>query len=147
MPDLVKAGPTCRVFQQFRAERVREAINRCLLAAQQRWGSELVDTISRFTGQIHDGIDPTDFSFLPYIPPPFEYAEHLFQLRLKGRGDDGKYIMEKHTCTGAPRFLFERGNGIGVYCGSDPKFPFDIKLGSVSIDHPRCLYDDHIGCF
>lgn len=143
MPDLIVAGPTCRIFQQFLAERVRDAINRCLLAARHRWGSERLDAMRRFACQVYDGVNPADMSMLPHEPSESDYPSPLLELRLKVRGDDGQFFVEQHM--GVPMYRKPRANGIGVYCGSGPKFLVDIKMGSLFIECPASNYLGHAG--
>lgn len=58
VPDLVKAAATSRVFQECQGERERAAINRCLEAAEARWGPDLLPKLGTMSSLWIFGLHP-----------------------------------------------------------------------------------------
>jgi hypothetical protein len=69
MLDLIRAAPTCRLFREALRERVRAVVNRCLQAAEEEVGTDLLSTTATAVSLSNFGLDAGSLEALPAAPP------------------------------------------------------------------------------
>lgn len=91
--DLIKAAPTNRLFLGVLKEKLQAGVNRCLAAAQSRWGSHLSTYSMAFSLSAFGLHPPTLHTLLqthhPQPPPavPIMLVDGIYKARLRGGMD------------------------------------------------------------
>lgn len=135
MAEMVTAAPTCCCFQRYLGERLREAVNRCLGAAQQRWPEELLQGYAHMVACARKGLHPITRS-----PLTRRGSCPALLCDITTRVDEGSCFMKEQL-----RPLESPWTGISIRCFfAVPKVYWEIKLDSISI-REEPFYLDSMG--